>query len=273
MDALDKITHFDCGDFLEVEIGVASDLHIGDGGTDELMIRDFINWVKAKPNRFVLIAGDIFNAALKSSVSDVYSEALTVNESIDRFVRYFEPIKKRVIGVVAGNHDRRVWKTAGVDPVQWACSLAGIPYHGDEAQIAVKVGNHKPNQKDRVRRIHYMVFMTHGVGGGRTVGAKMNALSRLREIIDADVYIQGHTHQPAVFTSMSRRPDSRYRSVVKRRQLFVSTGAILKRDGYAKAFCYPEQAREWAVITLQGRRKWADCILQGDFYEQVKADG
>ena len=54
-----------------VDILAMGDLHAGDSHCDLQMVHEAVKWLQSSPNRYALIAGDLFNAALKDSVSDV----------------------------------------------------------------------------------------------------------------------------------------------------------------------------------------------------------
>ena len=130
-----------------------------------------------------------------------------------------------------------------------------------EGVICISLGNHhKAGRSGRRKPVHYLLHLTHGVGGGRTRGAKSNALRRLGDIIIADIHIQGHTHTPEAFFEVVRMPDSQYRSIKTQRVAYITTGASVKRGGYAKAFAFPECDRNWIRITLDGKRKHMEII-------------
>lgn len=247
------VTKRHLGDFEFVEILNAGDLHAGDPNCDTKMVEDAVAWVLEKPYRFMNIVGDILNAAIKSSVSDVYS-SMTVDDSIDLVVRLLKPAAEagKILCVLDGNHDRRVWKEVGLDPVKYVCHRLGIEYAGMECYQVLSLGNHNPRATDRVRPIHYAGYLTHGAGGGRTVGAKMNGVKQLEDIVNADYYVRGHVHQPAVFSSLRLVPDSQYRRIVEQEVYFISVGASLNRGGYAVAFQYPALPKTWPVLRLSG---------------------
>ena len=169
------------GNIESAEIKSVGDLHIGDKSFLPQAITDLKKWLKEKPNRYYVLVGDIFNAATKSSVSDVYSDVMNVDDSMEYFCSQFEDIADKCLGAVDGNHDRRVWKDVGVDPVKWCCARLGIPYCGHEGNVVVALGDYgRKNRKDRLRPVYYSFLLVHGVGGGRLPGGKANALHRLR---------------------------------------------------------------------------------------------
>jgi predicted phosphodiesterase len=248
------------------EIMPLADLHIGDASMDKKLLRKVAEWLNAKPNRYTVIAGDIFNAALTSSVSDTYTEVLTMQQAIDAFKDFVELVgKEKILAVVRGNHDNRVVRAVGLDPVAVACELAGVPYSGAEAFVNLKIGSwHNmagTNKKNR-KAINYMLFMTHGVGGGRSNGGKVNAMLRHNQIISADIVVQGHTHTPMIVPSAVYEPDNRMENIIERDQIFVTTCGFVGREGYAQDFCYAPISQKFPIIRIGGTRRHLEAELK-----------
>ena len=103
--------------------------------------------------------------------------------------------------------------------------------------------------------VNYTVYVTHGVGGGRSAGDKVNSLLRLSEIVVADIYIQGHQHDPVVKPKVVNEWNNKNNGIVERHQMFVVTGSCLSRGGYAVAKAYPPVSTKSPVLTLNGRKK------------------
>lgn len=247
----------DLGDVDSVEVLCMGDLHMGDAHCDIDMIREAVRWLTAEPNRYAIIVGDLLNAALKDSVSDVYSESMSVKEARHLLVRILAPARDRILSVVSGNHDHRVYKAIGDDIVEIICSEAGLPYHMGQAFLALRVG-WELNQSRQQRRVpvSYTAYITHGFGGGRMVGGKANNLVRLADIVDADLYVSGHTHTPLVIPAVHWVCDATRGNVIEHSRLFVATGASLDRgNGYAVRFGFPALPKVWPVVTLDGQQK------------------
>lgn len=239
----------------EIEVMAVGDFHIGDKYFAPKHLKSIAKWVKKKPNRFITIDGDIFNAALTNSISDVYSEEYTLEESMNLFSEFIDDITpEKILAVVVGNHDQRVWKSVGIDPVKYVCSTKGVRYGGSEAFITIKLGCWDKT-KEKKKMVMYNIYMTHGVGGGRSAGGKLNSVMRLAEIVTADVYIQGHQHDPVIKPKTIYSFTSQGNAVVERQQMFVVTGSCLERGGYAVAKAYPPVSTVSPVITFDGTKK------------------
>lgn len=238
-----------------IEVMAVGDFHLGDPNHSPKILNEIVAWALESDNRFITIDGDIFNAALTSSISDVYSEEFTMDKCMELFGDFIDAITpEKILVCIDGNHDQRVWKSAGIDPVKYVCNSHGVRYSQGEAYLTIKVGcwNEK---KPKPRKIMYTMYITHGVGGGRTAGAKVNSLLRLSEIVMADVYIQGHQHDPVIKPKKIYEFSSQGNSVVERDQMFVVTGSCLERGGYAVAKAYSPVSHVSPVITLSGTEK------------------
>lgn len=252
---------YDLGNFEHVEIMPIADLHIGDPSMDESLLYEVAEWLNKKPNRYTVIAGDVFNAGLKDSVSSVYNESMTLQEAIDEFKRWVKILgKDKIISVVRGNHDNRVVKSVGLDALAVACELAEIPYSGPEGYITLSVGDWKSRKKRTP--IKYLMFLTHGTGGGRTAGSKINGVMRHTGIVVADIYVQGHAHTPTITPGMVYTTDPRCERIIEKDQLFVITPSFIHRDGYAKDYAFAPVSRKFPVIKLSGERKSLEAELK-----------
>lgn len=244
-----------------MEIMCVGDFHIGDKSHAPEVLNEIREWVKKKDNRFIVIDGDIFNAALTSSVSDVYSEEYTLDECMDIFGEFIDSVTPdKILACTDGNHDQRVWKSVGIDPVKYVCTTRGVRYNNGQLFLTVKLGSQKKG-KDKNRMVRYEIFVTHGVGGGRSAGGKVNSLMRLGEIVVADVYVQGHQHDPVVKPKTIYEWSGNGTSIVERNQLFVVTGSCLERGGYAVAKAYAPVTKKSPVVILHGDEKKIEATI------------
>ena len=249
---MDKPFILDFPDLKSIEVMCVGDFHLGDAYHSTEIMQDIVNWVKAKKNRFITIDGDIFNAALKSSISDVYSERETLQESMDKFENFIDSVgADRILVCIDGNHDQRVWNQVGIDPVRFVCNKKKVRYRSGEAYVTIKLGSHGKSRG----KIMYTLFVTHGVGGSRSAGGKLNNLMRLAEIVVADVYVQGHQHDPVIKPRVINEWSSQGNAIVQHKQVFVVTGSCLERGGYAVAKAYPPVLTKSPVLTFSGEKK------------------
>jgi predicted phosphodiesterase len=236
-----------------IEIIIIGDTHIGSPFTMSSYFFAVKKWLEEKPNRYAIHTGDLYEAATIGSKGDPY-HCLPLDQAEDDAVRWLESLGDKLICMVDGNHDQRYARMIGKDVVADAACKAGVPYYGDEAYLQLKIGGWKHKSKDKRTPICYSLYVTHGVGGGRTAGSQINALLRLREIVESDIYIQGHQHDP-ICKHKSIYQFGQHGSIVERQQVFIVGGSALGRKGYPTQKAYAPTSHDFPVITLSGDYK------------------
>ena len=246
-------------DLKQIELVCISDSHIGDPYADEQKLMAQIRYVENTPNCFCIINGDVMNNATKSSRSDSYTEVLSPIEQMVKAATLLRPVADKCLAFTQGNHERRTARESGVDLSRIIARELGIEdkYSEGMAYIFLRFG--EQNSHRERRKVPYTILVTHGTGGGRTVGAKANRLAELVSIADADIYLYGHTHQPMVFKEGFMRVDWRNNRLSNVDRLFVNSGAFLDWGGYAEQAQYRPSAITTPHIYMDGtkRRMWA----------------
>lgn len=250
----------------EIKVEIFSDLHIGSKKCDYNSIRERIERVKNENNRYCVIAGDVINNSTKTSVGDVYEEELTPMQQVKQAIMLFEPIKDKIIGICAGNHERRSYKTDGVDLLYFLASELRLTDRYDYASclVFVRLGHKNRSAKEGAnsRKVCYSIYMTHGDGqGGRTIGGKANGLQRRGQVVNADIVITGHTHAPLSFRDCCYEVDYQNNSIYKKEQLFVNASATLNYEEYAELYGMRPSSVVSPVILLDGHKKFAKVIM------------
>lgn len=217
-----------------------SDTHIGDELFDEKALLHYLEEAD-----YIILNGDIMNTATKNSVSFGYGSS--PQQDLEEAIRIFKPYVHKILAVVEGNHEFRVAKEVGLSLTQMFCLQLGIldKYSGTSAYLYLNVG---------ATKALYRVYCTHGYGGGRSVGAKSNVLDRLAEVIEADIYVMSHTHQPIAFPRSYYRSNDRKYKLQKVTQWFINTGAFLGYGGYGERFNFKPSAIITPVIQLFGKK-------------------
>lgn len=244
-----------------IEIHPMSDLHLGDMNCDYKSILDRIEHIKNTPNAYCILDGDLMDTAISSSVSDTYGANLQPMEQLKHCVKLFEPIKDKILAVLPGNHENRIYKSDGIDITELMCSQLGIhaKYSPTTALLFVRFG--KTTKHNHGLPVRYTLFVTHGTGGGRKSGGKINRLSDLSNIVDADIYVMGHTHQPAIIRDSFHRVSLRNNSVELVDKLYVNTASSLDYGGYGDGQNYTPSSKCSPVIYLDGHKHNMRAIL------------
>lgn len=242
-----------------IEIHPMSDLHIGDSMSDFKLIQERIEYIRKTPNAYCILDGDLMDTAIASSIGDTYGANLQPMEQLKQCVKIFEPIKDKILVVLPGNHEGRVYKSDGLDITELMCNQLGIPerYSPTTALLFIRFG--KQTKEHRNRPYLYTAYVTHGSGGGRREGGKVNRLADLASIVDADIYIHGHTHLPLIFKESFYRVSGSNSSVALVDKLFVNTAAALNYGGYGDKQGFKPASKSSPVIYLGGTKRgmWA----------------
>ena len=233
-----KITQYRFDDAIEiVNLG---DLHRGDKCCDETTFHEVIDYISRNKRTYWVSTGDLLNVALKHSKSDVY-HSMSVKEELSLFLSEISDIRHKCLGIVGSNHHRRFEREVGISLDEMLCTQADIPFLGDIGVIDCTCGN-----------CSYFIALHHGVGGGRTIGAKSNELVRFEDVIScADVYMQGHTHQYNHFVLESPYIDRKRKLISRVESHFVTTGHYLRwDDSYAQALKLRPAPIGSSIVTL-----------------------
>jgi len=94
------------------------DMHIGSPGCNLEFLREIVAWIK-EHNAYWLYMGDGIECGLKSSPgASIWEQAMKPEEQIDTLLDMLDPIWEWCIGMLIGNHEFRVMKDTGLDPIQ-----------------------------------------------------------------------------------------------------------------------------------------------------------
>ena len=243
----------------QIEIHPMADLHLGDFNSDYKLIMERIEHIKNTENAYCILDGDLMDCAIASSIGDTYGANLQPMEQLKQCVKIFEPIKDKILAVLPGNHENRIYKSDGLDLTELMCTQLGIPekYSPTTALLFIRFGKN-PNRTPYRPQL-YTAYVTHGSGGGRKEGGKVNRLADLASIVDADIYIHAHTHLPLIFKEGFFRVCSSNSSVAVVDKLFVNTAASLNYGGYGDRQGYKPASKRSPVIYLDGLKHdmWA----------------
>ena len=245
-----KIVKASLGDKPNANIYIFSDMHIGSAKFNADLVTSQIQRCLNDPEGYAILLGDMINNSTKTSVGDTYSESLTPMEQMQVAIGLFEPLKDKIIGITTGNHERRSYKTDGIDLMWFLAKQLGLEDKYDYTAVClfIAIGSYK----NRVP-YKYSLYMTHGDGnGGRTVGSKATGLQRRAEVIDADIIVAGHTHTPITFRTARFMCDRQHDRVYKRDQVFVNAAATLKYEEYAELCGMAPSSTTMPVIHLSG---------------------
>lgn len=203
MEAIEKIIQTTSRSDV-TKLYVIGDVHIGAANCAESHLRRFVAYIEKQPNALWLGGGDYSQCITPSDIRydnralsnwifeggplDV-KEALTdiPRRECNRFCEIVWPIKDKCLGLIEGNHEFKLMQRYNNGLHYVMCDKLEVPNLTDCAfvRLTFRAGR---------RSVAIMVWIEHGMGGGRTRGAEPNHLARIESKIDADILLRGHSH-------------------------------------------------------------------------------
>lgn len=246
-DFIYKLPNIDSADLL-----VIADLHIGDPLVQMTAVKSRIDYALQHDSCYVILNGDLINNATKTSVSDIYAEIHSPQQAIDKAVDLLRPLAQagKILCITDGNHERRTYKNDGISPTRIIADRLGITDKLAETSACLHLN---------VGKQPYTVYCTHGSGGGRMISGKMLKLDRLADVVDADIFVMSHVHQPGAYRRGYFRVKNGKSILIEK--LFVLTAATLGYGGYADLAGMQPPAVTNPIITLSGARHFACAMV------------
>ena len=235
-----------------------ADYHLGDPRVDLAAIMRDLTYVMERENAFCVLNGDLMDCAIANSIGDTYGATLSPMDELRECVKLFQPLADagKILCVTPGNHEARHYRTNGIDLTELMCRQLGISdrYSPGTALLFIRFGEDRGKQNHH-RKILYTMYVGHGCGGGRKEAGKIQRLVDLSTIVDADIYLVGHTHLPAMLKDGFARPNPANSSITYGSRLYVNTSAKLDFGGYAETQGFKVPCKDTPIIHLCGTRK------------------
>lgn len=220
------------------------DLHMGAAEHQGDALDEWLSYICKTRHTSVLNTGDNFNCAIPGSVSDTHTEKLTVGEARKLGKQKFKRLAdlNKLDLLADGNHEWRVYRATGDSPNSAISDDLGVNYTRSVCIVRYLVGDQT-----------YEVFFRHGSGGGKKLGASVNNLQDQENIIDADIYVSGHTHTQVAFPKdiFVKGDDGEYE---RKKRLFVCSASFLAYEEYAANAGYVPAHIGAPRIFLDGQR-------------------
>lgn len=230
-----------------------SDVHWGAAECMEREFKAYLKRIENDPAAAVLLAGDLLNNGVKSSKTDVYREKYPPDVQKEMMIDLLEPIADKIVAGVSGNHEYRTAKDACQDVTKDIFVALRIKdrYTPDAAFIKISLGE-KQNKKPAT----YMIYLSHGAGGGLTLGAGVSRQDNYQLSIEGvDISVSGHTHKPTKTPSARLVFDSRNNNIVRSNTLIFVCTAWLTYGGYPERGQMRPTAFYPDTIRLDGTKK------------------
>jgi predicted phosphodiesterase len=247
----------------QIRIIIMSDWHIGSKECNYNLIKEQVRQVLENENTYCVINGDIINNDTKASVGDIYGQTMSPMEQMKKAIDLLKPIKNKILALNRGNHCDRTYRQDGIDLMCFLARELEIESRYDPVAtlLFIRFGELSSNRAEtngsgEKRKACYSLYMTHGSSGGRTVGAKGNALQRLGDVVKADICVVSHTHFPMCFRECYYEIDYRNSCAVKKETVYVNSGSTLEYEStYAEKMSLRPSSLYQPVIILNGKKK------------------
>lgn len=198
------------------------DAHIGSRFYDRDLHREITEWC-LDHDAYVICMGDLVETATKDSVgAGLFEQDKILQDQVEEAVALYRPLAEKglLIGMHPGNHEFRVYKHSGMNITKMMAQMLGTKYLGWGKLHQLRVGSQ-----------NYTMYTTHGSSGATMPHTKIKACLKLADMVDADIYAQGHVHQLSHHVKNFYRANLRNKTVDEAQKHFLLTGAFLTHWG------------------------------------------
>lgn len=224
------------------ELVPIGDSHIGSPVCDIEEIKRTVKYVQEGEGRYAILHGDFIDNGIPSSKTDVIGQTMTMQEQLNLAVELFLPIKDKILCILDGNHEARTKRVAGIDITSFMALRLGVEevYSTGTGAVLLDLKFGKGNRSGvKTASHHFTVVVAHGARSGVSVGSAATGLEGLQRIIvNADLYVIGHTHKILNFIKEVYYVNS-YGFLETKVQYYINTTAYLKYGDYGKDKLYP----------------------------------
>lgn len=231
----------DLSQFGQIYLIPLADFHEGAKDADHEVSNGYIQWIKEHDNAFTILNGDMMNCAWKESTPELYEDLITPDESYRRLLARLLPIKAKILMVTRGGHEYSIFKKVGADySARLAYDLGDVPYMPDGGMFGIRLSIVEHPRM-------FWGYATHGWGGARTIGAKLNKVEQLANIANVDMVILSHDHTAAIHRLNVLDPPrsgiqfKRPMYMTFQRKILVNTGGFVRYRGYIQRQGYTPQ--------------------------------
>jgi len=211
------------------EIYLMGDVHLPRGKAG--LFKDTIDEIRRNQEAKVILMGDYvenisandprYDPEEMASIISKYGYPMNmINEQWDWFENIITPVKDKIWGAIAGNHEYEYLRRHSINPLKSICKRLDIDYLGNGVSLFIINGG------DNACRI----LVQHGQGGSSiTAGYVYTKTERYSKQANAvDVIAAGHTHRLGVDVSVQPLDvDEETGELCHKNQYLVATGAFL----------------------------------------------
>lgn len=228
------------------------DIHLGAKGCEEDLLQKTVDYIRKTKNCYWLGMGDaadFINTSDKRWGNDV-ADWIKVSDlpnlpkvQADRYLDYVYPIRHKCMGLLEGNHEETIRRRYHYSVADYIAVKMNVPNLTYTAHIRWRI-ERKSKSDGRNTYRNIIIYATHGAGGGRYLGGKINRLIGSCVGFDASIYCMGHIHEKLIHTIPSLRIYGHGDNIrhIDNNRYFILTGTFLKT--------YENNARSYGEKTM-----------------------
>lgn len=239
----------------DITIVPLGDVHFGSQECMEDEFLDFLKMVKATPNVYLVLLGDLIDNATKTSIASTFQQRYRPADQKKIMATLLAPVADRVLCGVQGNHEARSMKDADDCPLYDIMCKLDIEdlYRENLGIVKIRMGDNKSGGE---RNPTYILAVTHGAGGGALTGSAVNRNERFGYVFDGiDALITGHTHKPVVSSPSKIKIDPQNNVVSVVPFKVITATSWLGYGGYAAKKMLLPASHCLQTMTLRGKKK------------------
>lgn len=210
-----------------IELSFVGDTHIGHRSCYQPLIQTVADYIQKERSSWVGLGdyGDsIIPGDSRFDYNSIDPDLKIPQEQYDYFQNIFDPVSKRCIGLLDGNHDLTNWKKHCHNYVDELSKDLNTTYLTISAYIRLHFT--KTNR-------YFDIYCHHGWAGGKTKSGSDKSISDLANIYpNADLYVMGHVHRLGLTEERASLFTDRNLEIQDKYQYFAFSGSFLR--GYVK---------------------------------------
>jgi predicted phosphodiesterase len=236
----------------EIEIMALCCLHVGAHDHDRDLFLKYRDWLLESPDRYIMSIGDLGDYSIPTHMPyTMWKQDQSPNEQIKEIIDLLDPVKDRIIGLVDGNHELRIWKKTSLNPNEWIGDKLDAPYMGIDAYIILEVNG-----------IEYKTFWIHGERAGLPETVLRYAFYSGRAS-DTDFFVVGHSHTFAM-REFNRIKFDGFDKITER-VTGVRTASFLTDADYSRRKLYDLSHKGSSIISVSSRSKRWSVDNSGEY--------
>lgn len=229
------------------------DCHIGAPQWKREFFYAYVDYIKSLKTARVIGMGDYLDFGTKNRFNSAYAQSLRNCEQKCEMEDIFKELKKKVIGILPGNHE---WRAMDYD----------VNLTGDMARYAnVPLFAHKAHVHINVAGSPYHILAQHGTTNSRYWWTTVSAVVRELQHYDFDLAFYGHTHKVGNYDQTVIRSGKTTGT-----QHYYLTGSFLDYfGGYAEEKALPIQIPAQVCVNIGKNRVSHEIFREVDFIEEI----